>query len=56
MLVASDSTAELGDHLHRNNMMVRPQGPPIDHTFRMSGRTLPEMQQFMEVFDLFLNR
>ncbi|MAE17195.1 MAG: class I/II aminotransferase [Deltaproteobacteria bacterium] len=56
MLVASDRTPELVDHLHRNNMMVRPQGPPIDHTFRMSVRTLPEMQQFMEVFDRFLNR
>lgn len=55
MLVASDRKAELVDHLHRHHLMVRPQGPPLENTFRMSVRTLPEMQHFMDVFDAFLD-
>ncbi len=54
LLVAPDRTPELVEHLHRNDIRVRPQGTPLDHTFRMSVQPLSEMQRFMGVFDDFL--
>ena len=41
--------------LMENKILVRLMSPPIDHTFRMSLRTMQEMQRFMDVFTHYLN-
>ncbi len=38
-----------------NKILVRPMSKPIDYTFRMSLRMMPEMKRFMNVFTRYLN-
>ena len=55
MLVEPPDPAAACKYLRENKILVRPMGPPISHTFRMSLRMLPDMQRFMEVYSRFLN-
>ena len=55
MLVEPPDPAAAVKFLKENKILVRPMGPPISHTFRMSLRMLPDMQRFMEVYSRFLN-
>jgi len=55
MLVEPSDVQQACKFLMENKILVRLMRPPIDHTFRMSLRTMPEMQRFMDVFTRFLN-
>ena len=55
MLVEPKDPTAACKYLKENKILVRPMGPPISHTFRMSLRMMPEMLRFMEVFSKFLN-
>jgi histidinol-phosphate aminotransferase len=55
MLVEPEDPVAACKFLKDNKILVRPMGPPISHTFRMSLRMLPDMQRFMEVYSRFLN-
>ena len=55
MLVEPSDVQQACKFLMENKILVRLMKPPIDHTFRMSLRTMPEMQRFMDVFTRYLN-
>ena len=55
MLVEPPDVQHACKFLMENKILVRPMRPPIDHTFRMSLRTMQEMQRFMDVFTRYLN-
>ena len=55
MLVEPSDVQQACKFLMENKILVRLMRPPIDHMFRMSLRTMPEMQRFMEVFTRYLN-
>ena len=55
MLVEPPDPVAACKYLKENKILVRPMGPPISHTFRMSLRMMPEMQRFMEVYSRFLD-
>ena len=55
MLIEPYDVQQACKFLMENKILVRMMRPPIDHTFRMSLRTRPEMQRFMDVFTRFLN-
>ena len=55
MLVEPSDVQQACEFLMENKILVRPMRAPIDHTFRMSMRTMPEMQRFMDVFTRYLN-
>ena len=55
MLVEPADVQQAFKFLMENKILVRPMRPPIDHTFRMSLRTMPEMQRFIDVFTLYLH-
>ena len=55
MLVEPADVRQACKFLMENKILVRPMKPPIDHTFRMSLRTMPEMQRFIDIFTLYLN-
>ena len=55
MLVETSDVTQACKFLMYNKILVRQMRPPIDHTFRMSLRTMQEMQCFMDVFTRYLN-
>ena len=55
MLVEPSDVQQACKFLMENKILVRPMRSPIDHKFRMSLRTMPEMQRFMDVFTRYLN-
>ena len=55
MLVEPYDVKQVCKFLMENKILVRPMRPPIEHTFRMSLRTMQEMQCFMDVFTRYLN-
>ncbi|GIT03930.1 MAG: hypothetical protein CM1200mP28_11890 [Deltaproteobacteria bacterium] len=55
MLVEPSDVQQACKFLMENKILVRLMRPPIDHMFRMSLRTMPEMQRFMDVFTRYLN-
>ena len=54
MLVEPSDVQQACKYLMENKILVRLMSPPIDHTFRMSLRTMPEMKSFMDVFTRYL--
>ena len=56
MLVEPPDVQHAYKFLIDNKILVRPMRRPISHTFRMSLRMMPEMQRFMDVYTLYLNR
>ena len=55
MLVEPSDVQKACKFLMENKILVRQMRSPIEHTFRMSLRTMPEMQRFMDVFTRYLN-
>lgn len=54
MLVEPGNARAAADFLERNGILVRPMSPPLEHTFRLSLRMMPEMERFMKIFTRFL--
>ncbi len=54
MLVRPDDRDAACAFLRRNAILVRPQGPPIGDTFRLSVGTVEDMTRFMEVYGAYL--
>ena len=55
MLVEPSDVQQACKFLMENKILVRHMRPPINHTFRISLRTMQEMQRFMDVFTRYLN-
>ena len=55
LLVEPSDAQQACKFLMENKILVRPMRLPIVHTFRMSLRTMPEMQRFMDAFTRYLN-
>ena len=50
LLVRPDNPRAASDYLRENGILVRPQRPPVEDTFRLSIGTAADMERFMEVF------
>ena len=44
------------DYLKSQGILVRLMHPPLENTFRMSLRRMPEMEHFMNVFKNYLEK
>lgn len=53
LLVRPDDPQAVADYLRANGILVRPQRPPVDDTFRLSIGTVQDMRRFMEVFSRY---
>ncbi len=56
MLVEVKDAKEAGDYLKSQGVLVRLMHPPLENSFRMSLRRMPEMEQFMSIFKAFLDK
>ncbi|MCH8888362.1 MAG: aminotransferase class I/II-fold pyridoxal phosphate-dependent enzyme [SAR324 cluster bacterium] len=50
LLVRPDDPQAAADYLRQHGILVRPQRPPVEDTFRLSIGTAADMELFMEVF------
>jgi histidinol-phosphate/aromatic aminotransferase/cobyric acid decarboxylase-like protein len=50
LLVRPDDPQAAADYLRDHGILVRPQRPPVEDTFRLSIGTAADMERFMEVF------
>ena len=56
MLVEVKDAKEAVDYLKSKGILVRLMHPPLENSFRMSLRRMPEMEQFMSIFKAFLDK
>ena len=56
MLVEMENAKDTVEFLKSKNILVRHMRPPIDNTFRMSLRKMPEMKHFMNIFKEYLDQ
>ncbi len=53
LLVRPDDPRAAAAFLEQNGILVRPQRPPVDDTFRLSIGTMADMERFIEVFSRY---
>jgi histidinol-phosphate aminotransferase len=56
MLVEVKDAKEAVEYLKSKGILVRLMHPPLENSFRMSLRRMPEMEQFMSIFKAFLDK
>jgi histidinol-phosphate aminotransferase len=56
MLVKMKNAKDVVKFLKSKDILVRQMRPPIDNTFRMSLRKMPEMKHFMNIFQKYLEK
>ena len=56
MLVEAKDAKGAVDYLKSKGILVRLMHPPLENSFRMSLRRMPEMEKFMSIFKAFLDK
>ncbi len=56
MLVEVKDAKGAVDYLKSKGILVRLMHSPLENSFRMSLRRMPEMEQFMSIFKAFLDK